>query len=181
MIPSYRFEKTGNPLWDRIQGALGVAIDAIRALDARLPPGHVIALQKSFTNTETRLKATGLGFAAKKGETWLVEFKGNAGCSGSADGMKFGILAPTGTTITGALDSSLGSATTDAHVQLTAVNTATSAVHTVDGGSRDDEAYFVATMLADGRLDWAIQPTTATNIATLAAKAWIRATRLAVV
>ena len=181
MIPTYRPEKTGDPVLDRIQAGISRAIDAIRALDARVQPSHTETLAKAFTNTETRLKAVGLGFVAKKGEVWLLEFKGNAGCSGSADGMKFGVLGPAGTGVAGALDTSLGAATTDSHVQLTAINVATSAVHTVDGGTRDDEGYAIVTMFSDGVIDLGIQPTTATNIATLSAKSWVRSTRIAVV
>lgn len=180
MTTPYKNEQTGNPMLDRIQREIARAIAAVRAIEARLAKSRPVALAKDFTNTEARLKATGLGFVGLRGETWLVELKFNAGCSGSTNGMKFGILAPAGSVVSGALDSSLTNATDDAHVQLSAINTATSAVHTANGGSRDDEAYFVIKLGADGRVDWGMQPTTATNSATIAARGWLRATLLEV-
>lgn len=180
MTEPYNKEQTGNTMLDRIQREIARAITAIRAIESRLAKSRAVALAKDFTNTETRLKPTGLGFAGVKGETWLVELKFNSGCSGSADGMKFGILAPAASVVSGALDSSLTNATDDAHVQLNAINTATSAVHTANGGSRDDEAYFVIKLGADGRVEWGMQPTTATNTATIAARGWLRATLLEV-
>lgn len=176
MIPPYKFEQTGNTLLDRVQREIARAIDALNALSDRTQTTYVRTLKSAFTNTEARLKPCGLSFLAKKGEVWLVELKFNAGNSGSTDGMKFGVLAPSGSTIVGALDSSLTNATDDAHVQLTTINVATSAVHTVNGGSRDDEAYAVVTVGADGAVAWGVQPTTAGNTATIAARAWMRAT-----
>lgn len=176
MISTQREEQTGNALIDRIQTRIRLVVDAIRALDARVPRTYVKTLPKAVTSTVTQLVTTGLSFPVKSGEVWLVEFKGLAGCSGSANGMKFGVLAPAGSTISGALDSSLTTATDDAHVQLTAINTATSAVHTVNGSTRDDEASFVIKAGSDGVVAWAFQPTTSGNTATVAAKAWLRAT-----
>lgn len=180
MTEPYKNEQTGSPMMDRIQREISRAIDAVRAIEARLAKPRAVSLAKDFTNTEARLKPTGLGFGGLRGETWLVELKFNAGCSGSANGMKFGVLAPAASVVSGALDSSLTNATDDAHVQLNAVNTATSAVHTVNGGSRDDEAYFVIKLGADGRVEWGMQPTTATNTATIAGRGWLRATLLEV-
>lgn len=176
MIPPYKFEQSGNTLLDRIQREVARAIDAVNVLSDRTPRTYVRALKSDFTNTEARLKPSNLAFPGRKGETWLVEWKGNAGCSGSTGGMKFGLLAPTGSVVTGAIDSSLANATDDAHVQVTSVNTATSAVHTVNGGTRDDEGYFVIALASDGTVALGIQPTTATDTATLSARAWLRAT-----
>lgn len=104
-------------------------------LDAYQPV--VLYLPSNFTTTSNTAQSTALTFPVRTGEQWLVLFWGFAGCS-TANGMKYAIGAPAGSTVDGILDSSLTSATDDAHVAITAVNTLTSAVHTVAGGQRDD-------------------------------------------
>jgi len=177
MIATYRDEQTNNPILDRIQARIREVIDALNVLDALPLPRYVLALQKDFTTTSATAQRTPLAFPVRKGETWLVEFAGLAGCTGSANGMKFAILAPAGSEISGALDSSLTTATDDSHQQFTAVNTLTTAVHTVNGGVRDDAATFCLKASENGFCAIAIAATTSGNTAKLAAKAWIRASR----
>lgn len=140
-----------------------------------------IALLKNFTTTAATAQDTLLSFPVEDGDLWLVEYWGLAGCSGSANGMKYAIKAPASSVVSGVLDSSLTNAVDDAHVQITAVNTLTSAVHTVNGGTRDDYLNVRLKIVGSGRVTLQACSTTATNTTTIAALAVLRATRFELV
>jgi hypothetical protein len=127
-------------------------------LDAYQPVA--IYLTADFTTTSATAQNTALTFPVRNGEVWMLEYWGFAGCS-TVNGMCYAIGAPTGTVVDGILDSSLGAATTDARVQITAVNTLTSAVHTVAGGQRDD--YINARLAIVGNGSVTIQAASATG------------------
>ena len=177
MIPSYRTEHTGQPMLDRIQAALAEAIDAIRRLDARLPALHSLALRSDFTTTSADAQNTALEFPVHDGELWLIEGCFPITVDGSANGMKYAIGAPPQSEITALLDSSLTSSTDDTHVQITAVNTLTGAVHTVNGGTRVDHLNGRIKVVGDGMCTLQVASTTAGNTTTVRARAWLRATR----
>lgn len=144
-------------------------------LDAYAPV--VLVLTSDFTTTSATAQSTALTFPVRDGERWLVEFWGFAGCS-TADGMKYAIGAPSGSTIDGILDSSLGSSTTDARVAITAVNTLTSAVHTVAGGERDDYINARLTISGSGSVTIQVASTTGGDTTTLRDLACLRAMRM---
>jgi len=145
-------------------------------LDAYEPV--LLYLPSTFTTTAATATSTVLTFPVRAGEYWLVEFWGFAGCD-TLNGVKYAIGAPSGTTIDGILDSSLGSATTDAKVQITAVNTLTSAVHTVAANERDD--YINARLLIGstaGSVTIQLASNTAGDTTTLRSLACLRAQRM---
>lgn len=156
--------------------ATGTATDN-DLLDLDLYQPVVLVLESDFTTTSATAQSTALTFPVRDGERWLVEFWGFAGCS-TADGMKYAIGAPSGSTIDGILDSSLGSSTTDARVNITAVNTLTSAVHTVAGGERDDYINARLTISGSGSVTIQVASTTGGDTTTLRDLACLRAMRM---
>lgn len=149
--------------------------DGSLVLDAYLPV--VLVLGSTFTTTSATAQNTALTFPVRDGEQWLVEFWGFAGCS-TLNGMKYAIGAPSGSTVDGILDSSLGASTTDARVAITAVNTLTSAVHTVAGGERDDHINARLTIVGSGSVTIQVASNTGGDTTTLRSLACLRATRM---
>ncbi len=141
-------------------------------LDGRV---DIARAQDWTTTAATAQTVKNFTFPVLDGECWCVEFWGLAGCSGSANGMKYAIGAPPRSTVSGVLDSSLTNAIDDAHVQFSAPDTLTSAVHTVNGGFRDDYINVRIKVAGNGAISLRACSTTATNTTTIKALAYMRA------
>lgn len=173
----YKTEQTGIPMLDRIQREIARAIDAIRAIEVRLAEPVRVSTSKDWSTTSVVAATTPLGLRVKKGELWNVVMTGRAGNSGSAGGMKWAVLAPPGSTCFGHIDSSLGNSDTSTHSPITAANTLTGAVHTVNGNLRADRISVRVKAGADGRIDIAIATATGGDTATLGAYSFLEAHR----
>lgn len=139
-----------------------------------------VSLLKDYTTTEATAQTTPLSVTVAKGDIWHVEFWGLAGCS-TVNGMKYALKAPVGSTVSGTLHSSLGSATTLAYSTVSAPNTLSSAVHTVAGGLRGDWMTARVRVAADGVIAIQVASNTAGDTTTLGALATMRLTRTALV
>lgn len=182
-IPVHRGEQTGDPVLDRVQNnvrslilAMREIYDRVAALEAAAPIS--VMLRDDFTTTAATAQNTLLSFPVKAGECWDVDYYGAAGCAGDALGMKYAIAAPPSTVISGYLDSNLTSATDDTHPPITAVNTLTSAVHTVNGATRPDHINVRLKAGESGNVTLQACSTTAGRTTTILAKAFIRAVRV---
>lgn len=173
----YRREHTGSVSADRIQRSsqeaaqrLGEVRDAIEFIPIN------IVLPKAITTTRATAVTTKLGIRVRRGDTWIMEYWGRGGSS-TINGMKYAVMAPTGSEVLGILHSSLGAITTLAYPQISAINTLTSAVHTVAGGTRDDYLNVRVKVVRDGLLALGFSANTAGDTATIAAKALARFSR----
>lgn len=174
MISVGREEDTGQPILNRIQARIRQAIDAINDLYSRQPLS--IALEKDFTTTSTTAALSALRFPCKKGALYVVEGAFRSGNSGSAGGLKFALIAPTGSTCSGHLDSTLANQDSSTVQNITAINTLTGAVHTVNGSTRADRMNVRVKAGADGIIGVAIATATGGDTATLAAESWLTVT-----
>jgi len=177
---------TGTFAGDQMQRTAQQAARAANELDGRLVDVEydkpiVRTLLKDFTTTAATAQDTLLSIPVEDGDFWMVEYWGHAGCSGSANGMKYAVKAPAASTISGVLDSSLTTAIDDSHQQITVVNTLTTAVHTVNGGVRDDYMNVRLKVVGAGVITLQACSTTAGNTTTIAALATMRATRFRLV
>jgi hypothetical protein len=164
----FRREHTGNAAVDRVQRTGQQAAAKLSTVeDQLLYLPAAIVLKDTFTTTRNSAAGTKLAIQVKRGDLWVMQYYGRAGVSGSVNGMSYMIAAPTGSTLQGILHSSLGAITTLAYVQLNAINTLTSAVHTVNGGFRDDWINVRVRVEADGILGLKACSTTAGDTTTI--------------
>ena len=173
----YRREQTGDATQDRVQRQGQVAAFAVNELNARLDTQIDLVLKETFTTTSDLAQSTKFAVRVKDGDKLVLEYWGLAGCSGSANGMKYAIGAPSRSTIQGILDSSLTTAIDDSHQQILLVNTLTTAVHTVNGGNRDDYINARIKVVGDGVVVLRACSTTSGNITTILRGALMRVRR----
>lgn len=147
-----------------------------RVEDLELAAVEQVVLLKDFTTTAATAQDTLLVLPVSDGDLICLEYWGAAGCSGSANGMKYAIKAPAGSTIQGVLDSSSTTEETDQVEQISAVNTLTAAVHTVNGATRPDYINVRLKIVGDGVVMIQAASTTAGNTTTIAALALMRKT-----
>lgn len=148
-----------------------------RVGELELQQSYRIATQSAWTTTTNTAQPTGLYLAVEKGDLLEIEMHALAGVSGDALGMKWAIYAPANSTVSGVLYSSLTGMTDFAVVQITAINTLTSAVHTVNGGTRPDIIKARVDVRTDGEVRVFACPTTNGRTCTIAAVAYLKAER----
>ncbi len=171
----FKFQPSGNGLIDRIQNGVR-ALDAyIRLLAGALP--IAIGLQGDFTTQSALLQRTPLRFPVKAGELWAFEMQAFAGVTGDTLGMSWAISAPKGSELDAILSSSLTGMTDISFVQITAPDTPTSAVHTVNGGERPDWIHGRVRAAGDGEICIMCACTTAGRTLRVRSKALLRAMR----
>lgn len=181
VTPVHKNEQTGQAGLDRIQQNVRALIADVRSMLLRLAAAerHSLMLTDAFTTTIATATSTKLTFPVRAEEIWDIDYYGAAGCAGDALGMKYAIAAPTGSTIAGYLDSNLANSTDDTHVAISAVNTLTSAVHTVNGGTRPDHINVrIKVGHVDGSITLQAACTTAGRTTTIDAGAYLRAHRV---
>jgi hypothetical protein len=104
-----------------------------------------LTLASNFTTTNATATSTNLTFNIAANEVWIVDVQMTVQCS-STGGVKVAVAAPTGATIEGWYDSSLGAITTLSYQRLTAINTLTStATHIVATTPGGDKMRFTIT------------------------------------
>lgn len=179
---AYLREHTGTANGDRTQVLAQQAARKANSLEERLAElerltPYSVALATDFTTTLNTAQPTKLRMPVVKGDLWDLEFWTASGCSGDALGMKFAIYAPADSVVAGVLYSSLTGMTDFAVVQITAINTLTTAVHTVNGATRPDYVRARIDVRNNGNVQLYACATTATRTCTVAAKSYMRATR----
>ncbi len=99
-------------------------------------------LAVQFDTTSTTIVPTNLSFAGcAAGETWDLKFCG-LGSSSDANGMKYGVHGPAGSTLSAVHWSSTANMGTRNFEVLPTINVlGTTAIHTVAGGFRDDTIF----------------------------------------
>lgn len=137
-------------------------------------------INATFTTTAiAATNVTGLSFAVVAGETWVVECRLTAQCSGTG-GSAFAVTAPAGSTIEGWVQSSTSAITTLSYQRLTAINTLTAtALHTVATTPGPDRIFFTIVAGATGTVALQAASKTAGQTTTVFASASLVAQRAA--
>jgi hypothetical protein len=135
-----------------------------------------LALGADFTTSDDRATPTALTFPVKSGEVWAIDLLATAQCDG-ADGSRYAVAAPAGSTVEGWLDSTADSLATRALEHLTDT-VLTAPVHTVANKPAPDRISATVKAGADGAIT--IQAASLTNgqTTTIAAGATLRARRV---
>ncbi len=177
--PAHRNEFTGNAGLDRVQENVRSLIAYVKAVVAGLPSIVSLTLAADFTTTDATAQSTHLTFPVKAGEVWDVEYWGNAGCS-NTNGMAYAIGAPTGSTASGWIETSSTntSVTNWLTLQITAIDTLSAACHAgASNAGRPDRINVRVIAGADGAVTLKAASITAASTTTIAALAYLRATK----
>lgn len=150
--------RTANAHADILGGALALALLAAQATTLATPVD------------------TPLSFPVRAGEVWHVSFDALLTCGGAA-GVKLGVNAPSGSTVTGQVFGAAASAVAFTSAPLTAAGTPVGAF-AASGASRAVQLLATITVIADGVVTLQFGSVTATQSSTIQAGACLRAQKV---
>ena len=172
----HRSEQTGNAALDRIQSNVRNLVEYVRTL-ARSQPTS-IWLKEDFTTTSATAQSTKLTCKVEPGDILNIEGWLRTGVSGDALGMSYTFGAPSDTEISGSVLACMTATNDLSFVSVDTINTATIAVHTVNGGSRSASFNVRIRVFTKGDFTVRAHSTTATRTTTIKAKSLMRVTRV---
>lgn len=149
----------------------------VTALERLVPV--VLELAADFTTTLATAQNTKLTFPVALGDVWDVEFWGYGACS-TVNGMKYAVAAPSGSVMSGELESSSTNTLVANWTTQTLVASALSAATHVGASNagRPDRINVRVKVQAAGSITLQVASATAGDTTTLSAKALLRATRV---